>query len=165
MGQDKCPRGSPTFLTPTRPLKKIPLRARGSRRGSPTFLTPTRPPKKIPLRGSPTYTRPPKRVPLRALYQADIAEQPEGPSSRRRLSLTDDEHLSDGVATLTRRGYSRTSADSWSEAEVKALVEFILFHCNGDKWPTHHQMEFWNSAACFIQTRAKTSHKISGIYM
>ena len=61
---------------------------------------------------------------------------------------------------VSRTPYSRVSSDSWSEAEVKALIEFILFHSKGDKWPTHHQMEFCDAAAGFVQSRVKTSQKI-----
>ena len=31
----------------------------------------------------------------------------------------------------------------WSGEEVKALVEFILFHCAGDKWPSINNDQFW----------------------
>jgi len=40
----------------------------------------------------------------------------------------------------------RESSDSrgkWSEEEVKALAEFVLFHTAGDKWPLHKQIAFW----------------------
>ena len=94
MSQEKSRRGSPTLFTPTRPLKRIPLRVRGSPRGRPL-----------------TSTRPLKRVQLRALYPADNAES-EGVSSGRQLSKIDEEWLPDGVAALTH--YSRTSVDTWS---------------------------------------------------
>ena len=39
----------------------------------------------------------------------------------------------------------------WSEKEVKALVEFILFHSPGDKWPTTKNDHFWRNAAMFVK--------------
>ena len=42
---------------------------------------------------------------------------------------------------------------NWSAEEVKALVEFVLFHGNPvHKWLTHKQDDFWASAARFMQT-------------
>ena len=40
----------------------------------------------------------------------------------------------------------------WSEAEVKALVEFVLCHSSEDCWPTHQQVVFWSSAATFVKS-------------
>ena len=50
----------------------------------------------------------------------------------------------------------------WSEAEVKALVEFVLSHSSEDCWPTHQQVVFWNSAATFVKKRTNTSQMRSG---
>ena len=119
-------------------------------RGTPTFLTPTKPSK--------------RRVPRRMLHGVPSARQ-----ARRRLAVEDvegpqqsDHHPVDEQRIPTR--YSRRSNDTWSNAEIKALVEFILFHCEGNKWPSHHRMEFWNAAAAFVMTRAKASHQRSGKY-
>ena len=51
----------------------------------------------------------------------------------------------------------------WSDAEVSALVEFILLHCKGDKWPTHHNVAFWSSAASFITMRTGGENVRTGI--
>ena len=34
----------------------------------------------------------------------------------------------------------------WSNAELRALVEFILLHGTGESWPTHHRMRVWEAA-------------------
>ena len=36
--------------------------------------------------------------------------------------------------------------EKWSDTEIEALVEFLLFHSTGDRWPTHKQDGFWSSA-------------------
>ncbi len=33
-------------------------------------------------------------------------------------------------------------ADALSEAEIKALVQFIHIHCDNSNWPTHHKKEY-----------------------
>lgn len=43
--------------------------------------------------------------------------------------------------------------EPWSEREVKALVEFILFHGTGDKWPATKNDSFWSKAALFVKQR------------
>ena len=40
--------------------------------------------------------------------------------------------------------------DKWCDAEIKALVEFVLFHSAGDKWPSHKQDSFWSCAIMII---------------
>lgn len=42
----------------------------------------------------------------------------------------------------------------WSEAEVKALVEFVLFH-SYNRWP-HKLNEFRDKAGAFVKNRAKS---------
>ncbi len=32
--------------------------------------------------------------------------------------------------------------DAWSEAEIKALVQFVHFRCDNSNWPTHHKKEY-----------------------
>ena len=49
------------------------------------------------------------------------------------------------------------SKKKWTEQEVKALAEFILFHTPGDyKWPSHKQSIFWASASKFVEHRVKS---------
>jgi len=45
---------------------------------------------------------------------------------------------------------TQNSGEKWSDAEIKALVEFVLFHSSGYKWPTHKLDKFWNSAREFL---------------
>ena len=54
---------------------------------------------------------------------------------------------------------------SWTDEEVKALVEFVLLMCDNKKWPTHHRMHFWSCAGEFIQSRTCSRHLRSGSYM
>lgn len=56
----------------------------------------------------------------------------------------------------------------WSENEVKALVEFVLLYSNTVVWPTHKELEFWESAAEFVKNRVKSTSLRSGksiVYM
>ena len=55
--------------------------------------------------------------------------------------------------------------EKWFNAEIEALVEFVLFHSAGDSWPTHKQDGFWSSAGEFLQKRAKTSMCRTGKYI
>lgn len=107
-------------------------------KGSPTFLTPTNPSK--------------KRVPRRLLHNVS------GRSSRRRLPIRDDHSSCSSsqtavsgnrgisrdrnVGTYTSNRHTRVSTNCWRNAEIKTLVEFVLFHCEGNKWPSHHRMDF-----------------------
>ena len=88
-------------------------------------------------RGTPTFQTPHrlnKRLPLREA--ADLE------SSARRLTFSAD---------------TETSQETWSDAELQALVEFVLFHGTGECWPTHKRTEYWKNAADFVKMRAKTS--------
>ena len=46
---------------------------------------------------------------------------------------------------------SKTSYESWSISEIKALVGFIVSHGEDRMWPMHHRMKFWDSAALLVQ--------------
>ena len=52
-------------------------------------------------------------------------------------------------------------ASTWSAEEIKALVEFILLHCE-DKWPNHKFEQFWKSAATFVKERSGSVHLQTG---
>ena len=70
------------------------------------------------FRGTPTgHTprRPPKRTPLRVRDQQQQVE-------RRRLSY---------------EAEPKSGPSPWTEEEIKALVEFILFYEKDNKWPSH----------------------------
>ena len=81
-------------------------------------------PKNVTLkrpRGSPTMCIPhreQKRVPLREILAASTDLEPGGPEPR----------------CLT---YSIVNVkEKWCNDELKALVEFILFHSSGEQWPS-----------------------------
>ena len=106
-------------------------------RSSPTFLTPH---------------RCQKRVPLREICAATNGEtlQP------RRLSNL-------CLQSNSESGHQSTKGESWNDAELKALIEFILFHTTGENWPTLKQMNFWSSASDFVSNRSGNT-KRSGMY-
>ena len=52
------------------------------------------------------------------------------------------------------------------DAENKALIEYILFHCDPQVWPSHKKAsKFWSDAANFVQPRSKASVKRTGSYV
>ena len=53
--------------------------------------------------------------------------------------------------------------EQWSENEVEALAQFVLFYTPGEKWPAHKQLNFWTGASDFIQQRVGTDVTRSGI--
>ena len=98
-------------------------------------------------RGSPTtYTphREEKRVSLREINRCEPTIQP------RRLYV-------DGANSVGK--------EKWCDEELKALVEFILFHSSGEKWPCHKQTEFWNSAGEFVRERSRSSQCRTGMLL
>lgn len=109
-------------------------------------ITPPSNPKGLKrLRGTPTLMtpqRPRKRAPMRGLCMGI-----------RRLTFEDE------TGSMTRHTITK-----WSDAEVKAVVEFVLFHGDSTTWPTHNQLEFWSNAANFVKSRANSTCKRSGMY-
>ena len=61
-----------------------------------------------------------------------------------------------------KRLFSADKKEPWVEAELKALVEFVLFYSQGDRWPTHKQDSFWIKAADFVKSRAGTKFLRTG---
>lgn len=57
-----------------------------------------------------------------------------------------------------------TSApEVWGVEENKALIEFVLFHCDPAVWPSHKKASrFWSDAANFVQQRSKAPVKRTG---
>ena len=43
--------------------------------------------------------------------------------------------------------------EKWTQEELQALTEFVLFHTTGDKWPAHKQPDFWKAASDFMKQR------------
>ena len=88
-------------------------------------------------------------------------------SARKRLpwlrSSPKDDHSngpSDEIASTTSTVVASTAppAGTWSDSEIKALLEFLLFHKGpGTKWFKRETgKDFWIAAARFVQTRVKT---------
>ena len=51
----------------------------------------------------------------------------------------------------------------WGDEENKALIEFVLFHCDPAVWPSHKKAsKFWSDAANFVQQRSKAPVKRTG---
>ena len=61
--------------------------------------------------------------------------------SKRRL------HYGDGRKKASSRF---TVVDTWSLAEERALVEFILLNCDGTSWISTKKVKFWESASEFV---------------
>ena len=91
-------------------------------------------------RGTPTHQtprRPSKRTALRERVQNDPLQENSLP--KRHLTFQDD---SQATQISTRDSTSAQGPGSWTEAEIRALVEFVLFHERGDKWPCHKRSVF-----------------------
>ena len=43
--------------------------------------------------------------------------------------------------------------NAWTDAETKALVEFILITCGGDSWPSHKRVDVWKDTAALVKKR------------
>ena len=99
-------------------------------------------------RGSPTLSTPhrqEKRVALRELVNHEVDHHHQA-SNRDHLGDCHDEQETRAMLTLTpRRLVTRTdeniTREKWSEEEVEALAEFVLFYTPGDKWPSHKQSQ------------------------
>ena len=114
-------------------------------------------------RGKPTHQtprRPSKRTALRKRVQNDPLQENSLP--KRHLTFQDD---SQDTQTSTRDSTSAQGPGSWTEAEIRELVEFVLFHERDDKWPCHKRSVFWRGAETFIQIRCKTPQLRSGTHV
>ena len=106
-------------------------------RSTPTFLTPMRPKERVPLKEiADPGTVQPKRLVFQTTAAADVDPDNDIPE-------------------YDCRGLG------WSNAELRALMEFIMFHGTGESWPTHHRRRVWE-AASFIKTRVATTTAKSG---
>jgi len=103
---------------------------------------PTKRPRSSPTRLTPRQCQ--KRVPLREIAAAD-SELTQFLEPRR----------------LSYHG-THNHSEKWATAEIRALVEFILFHTTGDVWPAHKQQVFWSNAAEYVRTRSASSVSRSG---
>ena len=55
--------------------------------------------------------------------------------------------------------------EKWCDDEMKALIECVLLHSSGEKWPSYKQAVFWNSAGQFVKERSGTSLCRSGRFL
>ena len=94
-----------------------------------------------------------KRVPLREICVATNGTVQ--PIARRLSGLSLQSNL--------ESSHLPTKDETWDETELKALVEFILFHTIGQNWPTHKQMHFWSSASNFVSKRSGITTRRSGM--
>ena len=63
-----------------------------------------------------------------------------------------------------RRRLAFAKTDAWSDSEQIALVEFILLHKPGRRWPAEQDPRFWDSAAEYIYV-AMRSKRLYNIYI
>ena len=107
------------------------------------------------LRSSPTGctpTRQEKRAPLRSLANHETQHESSRSNVSQQLQSTPAGLQPRALIGLTKHG----SKEKWTEEELKALAEFILFHTPGESWPAHKHEEFWISASDFIKHRTNT---------
>ena len=123
-------------------------------RSTPTYLTPTRPRKRVPLRVLDSSPQCKGRLPFQ-----DQDQDQQGADSEAQAAAS-----ASDIIVSKAGSFPRKPPAAWSEAEIKALVTFILYNCGGNKskWPSHNHWEFWRSAACFVQTQAKSASQRSG---
>ena len=80
------------------------------------------------------------------------------------LNLTSSPSLTSRRLSYQRMTEGRTSSQvKWGNVEVKALIRFVLFHSNGDTWPSHKQMMFWTSVGEFVKMRSESDTCRSGM--
>ena len=52
-------------------------------------------------------------------------------------------------------GLLRMARVTWSEPELKGLVEFVLFHSNGEHYPQHKRDDYWAASAADVVQKQK----------
>jgi len=77
-------------------------------------------------RSSPTLQTPHRRIPIRQLYQY-------GNGLLLRV-------LSDNFCN--RLSHRPKAKEKWTDAELRALTDFVLFHWDGNAWPAHKHEDF-----------------------
>ena len=98
----------------------------------------------------------------------DVSKRPRSPtycspqSQQKRVPLRDlDENNSPPPRLLpSKLNYEEVESNKqsnsnveWSDSELKALTDFVLFHTSGESWPSHKQVAFWKSAGEFVKNR------------
>lgn len=122
-------------------------------------------------RSSPTLCTPhraQKRIPLRELANHEASLAPRRLVSSVSATLNPVDNASDSYTTvLIFLNYNMFVSfaylkEQWSENEVEALAEFVLFYTPGEKWPAHKQSNFWTGASDFIKQKVGTDITRSG---
>jgi len=54
--------------------------------------------------------------------------------------------------------------EKWSDLELQAIIEFVLFQSDGSSWPAHKQEAFWNSASENVHTRGCNNIVSNGMH-
>ena len=57
-----------------------------------------------------------------------------------------------------RRRLAFAKTDAWSDSEQIALVEFILLHKPGRRWPAEQDPRFWDSAAEYMYVAMRSNY-------
>ena len=115
----------------------------------------------------------PKRSLMKRCRTSPTRETPIRPHKRRSLrEIAANENLvlprrkllssTATCSTELERASTSTGPGSWNDEEVKALVMFVLFHCEGDAWPAHRRMDLWNEAGKFIKMKTGGLRQRSG---
>ena len=92
----------------------------------------------------------------------------EHQARQERCSLRESAHIHRRRLVFSEGGTSATSASvtvhtqTWSEDEIKALLEFLLFHGEAGAWPCHKRDAFWKGAASYVKICSKSSHERTG---
>ncbi|XP_065884177.1 uncharacterized protein [Dysidea avara] len=115
-------------------------------------------------RGTPIRQQ--KRIPLRHLANHETQQEAQELAQESPRNEISQQLQSNSVILQPRtligsvQGAANTTRDSkekWTEKELKALAEFILFHSTpGEKWPANKHQEFWINASEFVKQRANT---------
>ena len=105
------------------------------------------------------------KVSLRSANEKRSRGSPTGctPLQKGKRSTTEPKEVGESQQTGShhcqprRRRLAFAKTDAWSDSEQIALVEFILFHKPGRRWPAEQDPRFWDSAAeyMYVAMRSK----------
>ena len=96
-----------------------------------------------------TYTPPSSSIKRPRGTPTNLTPQrPKKKSSRDREGLKGHLNLDNCSAASPHK----VPHETWTDSELKALVEFVLFYSTGEHWPHHKWADFWSKAGEFIQT-------------
>ena len=102
-------------------------------------------------------TTPPWRASSRVKQPRGIPSTPQGPVKKVPLRVRElSAPMEPRLAMRGQRFSSDFSTQEWQSSELTALIEFVMFHTNGQSWPTHKRPTFWGAAAEYVQMRAGT---------